>query len=369
MVSEDKGQIVTVNGRIDPGDLGKTVTHEHLFFDGVDAWFEMPSTAVERRIAEEPISLENLWYIRRNPSQHRENLRLNSMSEAINELKQFQRAGGDTIVDVTPKNVGNDPERVQQIARELNLNIIHGTAYYTKAAHPSRFEELSESELEKTLEEEFVDDVLNGIDDTNIRAGIVGEIGLSDQIYSDEEVVLRAGAKAALRTGAALTVHPPGRSRESKQNRTKPTSRWGLEVLDVIEEEGLSPDRVIIDHMDRSIFENIDYQYELAKRGAYLEYDVWGLEQYYEKFDDSYLSDPQRADAVQKLIDSGYTSQLLFSQDVYTKTQRKKYGGYGYGHILENIVPMLRSRGVKQDEIEQILIDNPRRILTFEDRS
>jgi phosphotriesterase-related protein len=135
----------------------------------------------------------------------------------------------------------------------------------------------------------------------------------------------------------------------------------------MVEEEGLPPERVVMDHMDRTIYENLEYQYELADRGAYLEYDVWGLEMYLEKHNDSYPSDTWRAESVCDLIDRGYASQLVFGQDVYTKAQRRKYGGYGYGHLLENIVPMLKSRGVEQEVLDQILIDNARDVLTFVD--
>lgn len=365
MPTDDVGTVVTVDGRIDPEEVGVTTTHEHLFIDAVEAWFEPPSAPKERRIATEPISLENLWYVRRNPMQHKDNLLMGSIEEAIEEVKQFRRAGGDTVVDVTPKDAGCDPARVRGIARETGLNVVHGTAYYTKASHPDRFEDLSQDELAETLEEEFVSDVLDGIGETDVRAGIVGEIGLSDRIYPEEEAALRAGARAARRTGASLTIHPPGRTEYSQRDRTYPTSRWALEVLDIVEEEGLSPERVVMDHMDRTIYEDLDYQRELADRGAYLEYDVWGLEMYLEKYDDSYPSDAWRVDAVCELIDDGYASQLLFAQDVYTKAQRRKYGGYGYSHLLENVVPMLRSRGVERETLDQILIDNPRDLLTF----
>jgi len=367
MAHDDAGSVVTVDGRIDPESVGVTTTHEHLFIDAVDAWFDPPDEPAARRIANEPISLENLWYVRRNPQGHADNLLMDSTEEAIAEVTEFLRAGGDTLVDVTPKDAGCDPARVRGIARETGLNIVHGTAYYTEASHPDRFEELSASELEETLEAEFVSDVRGGIGDTDVRAGIVGEIGLSDRIYPDEEAALRAGARAALRTGASLTVHPPGRTEYSQKDRTHPTSRWALEVLDIVEAEGLPPGRVVLDHMDRTIHEDLEYQYELAERGAFLEYDVWGLEMYLDAYGDAYPSDTWRVDAVTDLIDAGYASQLLFAQDVYTKAQRRAYGGNGYAHLLENVLPTLRDRGVDEETLDRITVENPRRLLTFDE--
>jgi len=365
MPKGDTGSVITVDGPIDPKEVGITSSHEHLFIDAVDAWFDPPESAHERAVASEPIQLDNLWYVRRHPMGHEDNLRLDSMAEAIDELSYFMRNGGDTVVDVTPKNLGCDPQRVRGIARETGLNVVHGTAYYTQPAHPERFSSLDPAELTERLEAEFVSDVREGIGDTDVRAGIVGEIGLSDRIYPDEEAVLRAGARAARRTGASLTVHPPGRTKRSQKGRTKPTSRWGLDVLDIVEEEGLAPERVVVDHMDRTMFEDLDYQRELAERGAYLEYDLWGMDAYLEAHDDAYPSDSWRLDSVTELIEDGYASNLLFAHDVYLKMQRRAYGGFGYGHVLENVVPMLRARGVEQSTIDRILVDNPQEMLTF----
>jgi phosphotriesterase-related protein len=365
-MSNDTGSVVTVEGTIPPEDLGLTLPHEHIFIDLVEAWFDMPSSAHERSLAREEVSLDNLWYIRRNPLDNRHNGRLESVEEAIDELSQYYRAGGASVVDVTPKNTGDDPKRVRSVARATGLTIVHGTAYYTRPAHPAH---VDESSLED-LTEEFVSDVREGIDDTDVRAGLVGEIGLSDRIHDQEEKVLRAGARAAVRTGAPLNVHPPGRTPESHQNGTYPTSRWALDILDIVGEEGLAPDRVVFSHMDRSRLElepeSLDYQREVADRGAYLEYDLWGTELFMEKYDNGWPSDPERMKAVLELIDDGYEDRLLFSHDVCMKIQRREYGGFGYSHLPENILPTLERRGVSKDTLDQITVENPQTILTFE---
>jgi phosphotriesterase-related protein len=214
---------------------------------------------------------------------------------------------------------------------------------------------------------EFISDVRNGIDETRVRAGMIGEIGLSGHIHPDEEKVLRAGARAAIRTGAPLSIHPPGRTPHSQKDRTYPSSRWGLEILDIIEEEGLPPERVVICHMDRTLYEDIEYQKALAERGAYVEYDLWGKQNYYNDYNDGYPSDPDRVDNVVELIESGYVSQLLFSHDIAYKMWRRNYGGFGYAHILENVVPMLEHASVSMEQIRTIIEHNPQRMLTFSD--
>ena len=360
---------MTVDGRIDPGDLGVTLPHEHVFIDLTEAWFDQPDSAVDRRISREPVTLENLHRIRREPLNNRANGRLDSVEEAIEELSRFRDRGGSTVVDVTPKYTGGDPERVRAVGRATGLQFVHGTAFYTVGAHPSHVATASVEDLAA----EFENDVRAGIGDTDVRAGIVGELGASEQIHDHEERVLRAGARAALRTGAPVNVHPPGRRPSAHQGYTYPTSRWMLDILDILDEEGLPADRVVASHMDRTRFElesdSLDYQRQLADRGAYLEYDLWGTDMYQEKFHNGWPSDPERIDAVLALVDDGCLENLLFSHDVCMKIQRTRYGGFGYAHLLENVVPMLEHHGLTRSEIDTVLRENPRRMLTFDEPS
>lgn len=365
MVS-DTDRVVTVEGRVDPEELGVTLPHEHTFIDLIEAWFDQPESAVDRRLSREPVTLENLHRIRREPLNNKDNGRLESVEEAIEELDAFRNAGGSTVVDVTPKNTGGDPWRVRQIARATDLHFVQGTAFYTQSAHPDR---ISEATIEE-LAEEFVSDVQEGIDGTDVRAGMVGELGVSNRIMDDEEKVLRAGARAAVRTGAPVNIHPPGRRPEAHQNYTYPTSKWALDVLDILESEGLPAERVVMSHMDRTRFElepeSLEYQRQVADRGTYLEYDLWGTDFFQEKYNNGWPSDPERVDAVLELVEDGYLENLLFSQDICMKIQRTKYGGFGYGHILNNVRSMLEHHGMTDTEFRTITEDNPQRMLTFD---
>lgn len=356
----DTGSVVTVEGRIDPDDLGRTITHEHLFIDVADAWFDAPEPPHERRLAREPISLENLWYVRRHNLQHEDNMRLDSMEEAVDEAERFYHAGGDTLVDVTPKNTGQDPERVRGVGRATGLQIVHGTSYYTEPAHP---ESLSSRDADDVAAE-FVSDVRDGIDDTDVRAGLIGEIGVSGEIHDEEEKVLRAGARAALETGASVSVHPP------LFEGTHSSAWWSHEVLDILEEEGLPAERAVLchqDQIDELDHPGIEHQKELAERGAFVELDMWGWEMYIESQDHACVSDNWRARTTMEFVEEDLHDHLLFSHDVNHKWQRTKYGGFGYGHVLENVRPMLLEHGVDAAALEQILVDNPRRMLTFEE--
>ncbi|MFB6108385.1 MAG: phosphotriesterase [Haloplanus sp.] len=360
-MSTDTGHVVTTEGRRSPETLGLTLPHEHVFIDFTGNETPLPASGVERRVAREPVSMDTLWYVRRNPMRHEDNRRLGDPETARAELGRFVRAGGRTLVDVTPKHVGGDPQRVSGIARELGLHCVHGTAIYTAPFHPDRIERLSVDDIRA----EFVSDVRSGIDGTDVRAGVIGEIGLSGHIHDAEERVLRGAARAASETGAPLAVHPPGRTPHSQRDRTYPSSRWGLEILDVVEAEGLPPERVALCHMDRTVYEDRSYQRQLADRGAYLEYDLWGHELHLDQYDDAYMPDTQRLEFTTSLIADGYAEQLLFSHDVCNKVQYTAYGGYGYTHVPRNVRSMIQGRGVDASTVEQICTQNPQSWLTF----
>lgn len=361
-MTNDVGQIVTVDGCIDPEDLGVTLPHEHLFADWTEK-YDPPDDPELEEIATSPISLQTLWYTRRNPSGQLDNLLLESEADAVSEIERYADAGGDTLVDVTPKGVGGDLERVRSVAEQTDVQIVHGTSFYYYDEHPDYVENATVEELT----EEFVSDVQEGIGDSDVRAGIIGEIGTSstddrDGIHGQEMRVVRAGARAARRTGAALSVHPP-----AQRDPKKPPSSHGLDIVDVCEDEGLPAEQVIICHMDQSKYVDGDMgnQKELAERGAYVEFDLFDHNRYMHDQQDAQPADTDRVDFVIEMVEAGHADRLLLSHDVFMKHKLTKYGGNGYAHILEEIVPMLTDRGVSEETIDRILVENPREVLTF----
>lgn len=354
-MTEDK--ILTVDGPVEPDNFGVTLAHEHVFIDQVTSWFEPLEKPREQRLAEQPVTIENLGYVRNNPLKNKDNMRVDSVETAIDELTKYQYAGGDAVVDLTPKGIGADPEYVRRVSRATNLHFVHGTAFYTQATHPDRVRTASQDDLVS----EFTNDVRNGFDETDIRAGIIGEIGLSGSIHEQEDKVLRAGARAALRTGASLNIHPP-------LFGPKTTTAGALEALDIIEEEGLPLERVVVSHTDQDHegMQDLDDHEEIGDRGAYIEFDQWQWNGYLDSQDKAYPSDATRVDAILKLVGSGHLDRILLGHDVCTKMQLTKYGGKGYIYHHDVVLPWLESRGLSQDQIRTILVENPREVLTFE---
>ena len=351
------GMVQTTDGPISPEDLGRTIAHEHLFIDGTISLLNLPESSRERTIAKRELRLDDLWFVKRNPLRHRKNVVLGSVSQAINEVNSFKQAGGGTIVEVTPKNTGWDLHGIQAVSRTTGISIVKGTAFYIEPGHPARLQGMTAEDVR----DEFIDDIREGMGETRVKPGLIGEIGIS-QMSDGELKVLRGAAQAARRTGAPLSVHPPLHYGE------KSPAEWSIKLLDIIEEEGLPPERVIFchqDYCDEINHPSVDVQRTLAERGAFIEFDLWGWDMYIESEAHASPSDNWRARATIELIEDGYVENLLFSHDVFTKVQLKTFGGTGYDHVLTHVVPMLRTHGLDEAAIDTILNENPQRILAF----
>jgi phosphotriesterase-related protein len=203
----------------------------------------------------------------------------------------------------------------------------------------------------EAIAEEITRDVIDGVD--GVRAGIIGEIGISKDFTSEEEKVLRGAARAQHATGVPLEVHLPG------------WERHGERVLDVVAEEGGDLRRTVLCHMNPS-GHDFDYQARLAERGAWLEYDMIGMDFYYADQEAQSPSDEENAWALRRLRDAGLLGSVLISQDVFIKIQLVRYGGTGYAHILDHFVPRLRRHSFSEQEIETLLVGNPRRVFAGE---
>ena len=342
------GMAHTVLGPVPPDALGPTTTHEHLLID-FTCMFRPPSEASERAKAFQHVTQENLGWVSYDPFRNRDNLELLDEDTAVSEALLYKRAGGGTLVDATTIGIGRDPRGLARIARATGLNIVMGAGYYVDAVHPEGMDGKADSDIAR----EIVSEITDGVGDTGVKAGIIGELGCSWPLTDNERKVLRGGARAQRETGAAILIHP-GRDQAAP-----------FEILDVLGEAGADISRVIMGHLDRTITD-VDLLLELAQRGCCLEYDLFGWEiSNYSLSDIDIPSDAQRIGFIQRLIGQGHADQIVIAHDICFKNRLVKYGGHGYAHIMENIVSRMRARGLSEQDIHSIVVANPARLLTF----
>ena len=347
------GKAQTVLGPVDAGDLGVTMTHEHLLAYLPHVAKE-PTEASKRATFHAPVTLEVLGRIRYGREVNRENCQLLDAGTAIEEVSLYRQAGGRTLVDATSIGIGRDPAGLARIARATGLNIVMGASYYIEEDYPP------ECRVEAKGEEELADDILRdlfeGADGTGVRAGLIGEVGCSWPLTANERKVLRASAKAQALSGAPLMIHP-GRHPEAPG-----------EIVEVLRGAGADLSRTVMCHIDRTIDDQATLK-ELAQSGCVLEYDLFGTEHshspWFLKMQVDMPNDAGRLRSLAWLIAEGLGDQIVISQDICYKHQLVRYGGHGYAHILANVVPWMRRRGFEEADIGRILLETPKRLLAF----
>lgn len=342
---------MTVRGPVPAEELGVVLPHEHLLVDARVYW-RPPDDPEQLEIAEAPVEMRSIGWLRRNPYLVRDNACLTDKELCIREVEEFTKLGGGTIVDVTLDDIGRDPALMVEVSERTGLHIVAGCGHYVAIAHPASLDDEPVAEVARRM----IRDLTVGIGDTGVRAGIIGEIGTGDPLHPREEKVLRAAALAQAHTGAAITLH------------LTPPTRRAHETLDILEAAGSDLTRVVVGHLDESIDETLDYHRSIADRGCYLEYDDCGYEMYFPSLAGGphfwLPSDRDRARAVATLCETGYQRQILLSHDVCNKTYLLAYGGFGYGHILRNLVTNIQQFGASDEAIDDILRKNPQRMLS-----
>lgn len=307
--------VMTVRGPVPASELGVTSMHEHLFLDMI-----------------RELRMEGL---------------LNDVPLAVAELERFRDAGGHTIVDLTNSGLGRAPHAVRHVSEETGVHVVLGCGFYRQQYFDRDWMDRTSIDELATM---IIRDLTEGIDGTGIRAGIIGEIGCDEHPTKQEERSIRAAGRAHVETGATISTH---------------AARWpvGTEQLDLLEDEGVDPARIIIGHCDtvrstawRSVEDVHRYHLEIARRGAYVQFDTIrpGTDHDVES----------RVAFVCRLLEAGHGHQVLLGQDIARKPLLHAYGGGGYDFLLTGFTPLLRKRGVSDEEIDMMLVANPRRALT-----
>jgi phosphotriesterase-related protein len=314
--------VMTVRGPVPATDLGFTLPHEHVLIDLVRI-FPANMLAFDVQLIDEEVALD--------------------------EVGRFVRAGAATglapgrpaLVDVTTDaRMGRDPAALKRIAEALDLHLVMGCGRYREPWYEPDLGQVSTAELADRLTAE----IEHGVGESGIRPGIIGELGADrDFVSPAEERVLRAGARAHLRTGLAITLHARA-------------SRVGMQQLDILQDEGVDLRRVIVGHSDT--VPNPDFHEELARRGAWVEFDtIRGR---------IALAVERRLAWILELRRRGLLGRLLLSHDVCAQSHLRAFGNTGYDYLPNEFLGRLREAGFADDELRQLFVENPRAALTGE---
>jgi phosphotriesterase-related protein len=316
-------QLNTARGPIDTTNLGVTLMHEHVFIMTTEIAQNYPETwgDEEQRVA-----------------------------DAITRLNELKTRGVDTIVDLTVIGGGRHIPRIARVAAATELNIVVATGLYTFNDVPFYFHYLGPGGMldgPEIMTGMFVRDIEEGIADTGIKAAILKCATDEPGITPGVERVLRAVAQAHKHTGAPISTH------------THAGLRRGLEQQRIFEEEGVDLSRVVIGHSGDST--DIGYLEELIAGGSYLGMDRFGV--------DVILPFEERVNIVAQMCERGHTGKMVLSHDancyfdaIPEEIVSQAMPNWNYLHIHNDVIPALKRRGVTDEQLHTMLVDNPRRI-------
>lgn len=330
--------VQTVTGAIGPEQLGVTLPHEHVYIN-------MTRTTPQDGY-------------------------LNVAEEAAAELALFTAAGGSTLIDMSngelsdyaaPVGWSDDLRVMQQnpdtgsrsianvlatkeMAEQTGVQVILGTGhYYDTYLDKLWFDRNSTNKIADYL----VADLLDEIPGTGVRAGIIGEIASDlSHITATEERSFRAAGRASRETGIMISTHAA----------SFPT---GLAQLEILQEEGVDPSRVVIGHADT--VKSIDYSLEIARKGAFVEFDCLMTCRIGGKVIRHQLE--RRLAYLSQIIDAGYAGSILLSQDVCQRSHMRALGGPGYTFLFEEFRTAAIEWGIDAEVLDSIHRDNPRRAI------
>lgn len=262
--------------------------------------------------------------------------RLDNQAGVIEEFNQLHALGVTKIIDQTNRGMGRNPEYVAEVAQKTGIDIVQATGYYKEPFLPEECYSLSEQELSEIM----VKELTQGIDQTGIKAALIGEIGTSNQcIEPMEEKIFKAAARAHAETGAPICTHTT-------------LGTMGAEQVDLFKSFGVYLSKVVLSHIDLS--GNLEYMLSLLDTGTNIAFDTIGK--------NNYQPDDDRVLWLSEICKRGYSNQIVLSVDITRKSHYKAHGGIGYAYLLENFVPKLEAAGISQEDLKNMLYENAYRI-------
>lgn len=294
--------IQTVSGKIRKEDFGVCAAHEHLLID-------------LSKLKNDPDAiLSNKVYMKE-------------------EMMHFYQAGGRSMVELTNEGMGRNVEKLKWLSEETGIHIVTCTGFYKDPFIPPYAQDWSWEQFA----EHFIHEIQHGIGDTGIYPGIIGEVGTSfNEIKPVERELLIGAGKSSVATGIPLSTHTT-------------LGTMGIEQIDILFGVGVPKDQIIIGHQDLN--KNTDEILEVLAAGVYIGFDTIGK--------NNYRPDEERIELLLDLIERGFHKQILLSADLTRQSHLQQNGGPGYDIVLREFIPGLRTKGVTEDVIDDLLVNNP----------
>ena len=319
-------QINTVTGPITPGDLGKTLMHEHFFF-GYPGY---QGDSLGFRTREELVTL------------------------GVETAEKVKAWGVKTVVDATPNECGRDPELLREVSERTGLQIVCSTGYYYEGEGGTAYFKFRSAlgPADAEVEDLMMSELTEGIGDSGIKAGVIKLASSKDVITDYEKMFMLAGAKAQAATGVPIITHT--------QEGT-----MGPEQAALLVEAGADPEQVMIGHMDGNT--DVAYQMATLAHGVNVAFDRFGLQVLV-----GAPMDAAREATLIGLFGMGYGDRIMLSHDtvnawlgrplVMSDDVAALVRNWRITHLFENVIPVLKGAGVDEARIDAIFTENPRRL-------
>lgn len=258
----------------------------------------------------------------------------------LSEMERLRSAGANSVIEVSCIDMGRDVLALQEISRRSGLNIVCATGFYLEQYHPSWLADATVEKIEEVLASEFSD----GVGETGVRPGVIGEIaGEQNEITDSERRVMVASAHVAAQVGCAVTTHCQ-------------LGQMALEQAELLVEAGMRPEKVVLGHLD--LADDLDYYRRVLATGVNIGFDTCGKV--------AYLTDERRAANLAALASEGYAGQIVLSADISRQSYMYAKGGFGYTAVLDRVLPMARELGLADGAAQAMLVDNPAHIFDIE---
>lgn len=303
--------VQTVAGPIKGSELGFTYMHEHVVMNSPEVHTNWPH-AFDRAAV---------------------------LALAIEEMRAAKALGVGTIVDMTPADFHREPELVHEASLAAGIHVVHATGGYWMTSPFFRAAEV------ESLVELFRYDIEQGMNGSDVRAGILKVATDRDGVTEQNERLLRAAARTQLATGVPINTH------------TNMAQHTGLEQLRVFAEEGVDPAKVVIGHSNDA--DDVPYLEQLIERGCWVSMDRFGL--------DRTFGEEERIDLLVRMCERGYAERITLSHDRPLAINWMRGGMPDLPHwnwrtIPTRILPEARRRGVSEEQIGLMTVENPRRV-------